>query len=307
MCYSWLDFSIFSCSTSIASVSGSLYVGHTRYWSTSSYPGFENPAKKVSPRAPDADLLTSSVPDPTTAMESSTPINIDASRSSGRAQLNDIIQLGLKRMDEKKIWRIAGQEVNLGDQIAQAAGFVQWAKEWIDEAVQVSPQASLVWSGVSLVLPLLTNSKVADEANRDGFTYVTSRMRYYAALEPLLDGKTVKDNDAITSASESPEAARSHGSESVAESSVLELYTAILDFQIRSVLRFYRSRLANWARDAAHLQIERWDEMLKRIRILDDRVKSDLDTHTLRSLENMTSQNLAKMDDLLSISQVRLT
>lgn len=61
-----------------------------------------------------------------------------------------------------------------------------WAKDLIDEAVKASPEASMAWAGVCIILPLLTNPSTADEANRDGFTYVTTRMHYYVALEPLL-------------------------------------------------------------------------------------------------------------------------
>ena len=52
--------------------------------------------------------------------------------------------------------------------------------------MKASPEASLVWAGVCAVLPLLTNAILAKEANETGFTYVTSRMRYYVAIESLL-------------------------------------------------------------------------------------------------------------------------
>ena len=104
-----------------------------------------------------------------------------------RAQLDSIIIAGLQRIDEKKIkYTIAGHEFNLQDQIAQAAGLVQGVKDFVSEAVKVSPEASLAWAGVCVILPLLTNPSAAEQANSDGFTYVTCRMRYYVALEPLL-------------------------------------------------------------------------------------------------------------------------
>jgi hypothetical protein len=95
-----------------------------------------------------------------------------------RVQLETIVGYGLQRVDEKR--------TNVKDQIAQAAKMILWAKNLIGEAVKACPEASIAWAGVCIILPLLTNPSTADEANRDGFTYVTTRMRYYAALEPLL-------------------------------------------------------------------------------------------------------------------------
>ena len=96
-------------------------------------------------------------------------------------------------------YTIAGHECDLTEQISQAAELVLWAKDWIGEAVKASPEASIAWAGVSLILPLLTNPVTAEEANRDGFAYVTTRMRYYAALEPLLLrlGKSCGVTDAL--------------------------------------------------------------------------------------------------------------
>jgi hypothetical protein len=112
--------------------------------------------------------------------------SILADGPSRQTQLDTIITQGLRRMEKRTSYTIAGHEFVARQQVAKAAGLVLWAKDWIGEAVKVSPEASIAWAGISVVLPLLTNSNTADEANRDGFTYVTTRMRYYTALEPLV-------------------------------------------------------------------------------------------------------------------------
>jgi len=53
------------------------------------------------------------------------------------------------------------------------------------EAVNTAPEASITWAGVRLIHPLLTNLVTAQEANRDGFVYVSRRMSYYSASEPF--------------------------------------------------------------------------------------------------------------------------
>lgn len=92
-----------------------------------------------------------------------------------QAQLNTIINQRLQRMEEKRTYTIAGHEFVLRDQITQTADLVLRAKDWIGDAVKASPEASIVWAGVCIILPLLTNPQAADESNRGGFTYVTTR------------------------------------------------------------------------------------------------------------------------------------
>jgi hypothetical protein len=101
--------------------------------------------------------------------------------------LQKIAERGLERLDENKLkWTIAGYEIAVGDRIDQAARFVLWAKDWISSATKALPEASIAWAGISLILPLLTNPKTAEEATRTGFDYMANRMRYYMAFEPLV-------------------------------------------------------------------------------------------------------------------------
>jgi hypothetical protein len=66
--------------------------------------------------------------------------------------------------EEKTMYTIGGLEIVPRERIAQAAGLALWAKDWIAEAVKVSPEASIAWAGLCIILPLLTNAKVADES-----------------------------------------------------------------------------------------------------------------------------------------------
>ena len=147
-----------------------------------------------------------------------------------RAQLDPII-IGLKRIDERKTtYRIAGHDVVWQDQVVQAVKWIQWAKGWIDEAVQVSPQASVAWAAVSLFLPLLTRPATAEKASIDGFMHVTSRMRYYVALERLMLPQS--QGSKVDTVSEDLK--------NVFEAHVVDLYQHILNFQLKCVLRFYQ-------------------------------------------------------------------
>ncbi|KAH8784332.1 hypothetical protein BGZ57DRAFT_757443, partial [Hyaloscypha finlandica] len=213
-----------------------------------------------------------------------------------RVQLDKIAKDGLQRMDEGKTkYHIAGQEYVVQDQIAQTAALVLWAKEWIGEAIKVSPEASMAFAGVCMILPVLTRPIAADEANLDGFTYVTTRMRYYIALEPLLQPRN-----------------RDHSSATIApdlilefESNIVDLYQHILEFQFRSVLRFYRGRFGNFGRDL--IQHEDWVKLRTKIETLETVVRNDSQqintTSSRQELENLNQKagkSLEAMHDILS-------
>ncbi|KAK1772870.1 hypothetical protein QBC33DRAFT_522720 [Phialemonium atrogriseum] len=212
-------------------------------------------------------------------------------------QMKTIINSGLRRVDERKIkYTIAGHEYVLQDQITQAAGFVQWAKGLIDETVKASPEASLAWAGVCVILPLLTQPSVAEQANRDGFTYVTARMRFYVALEPLLLPQS--HNQAVSIPENLKEAF---------EADIVDLYRHVLEFQVRSVLRFYRSRSGNLGRDLVHR--EDWAAMLSKVKeretTLDNNFKHISGVALRQELEELNStadESLESMQAFLSVT-----
>jgi hypothetical protein len=209
-----------------------------------------------------------------------------------RAQLHTIIDRGLQQMDGKSVkYQILGHEYVLRDQIAQAAEFVLLAKDLIDLAVTASPAASMAWAGVCIILPVLTNPSTADQANRDGFTYVTTRMRYYTELEPLLLQST--------SAKISMGARKEH---------IINLYKHILEFQLRSVLRFYRGSFRNFGRDL--IQPKKWEDMQNAIKGLENSVREDFkqihDWESIKALESLNTkaeQSSASMNQLLSLAE----
>ena len=230
------------------------------------------------------------------------PHNMSLSRDgqTRRAKLNMIIQRGLQRVEEKTTkYTIAGHEFVLEDQIANAAEFVIWAKGLVDSAVEASPAASIAWSGICLVLPLLTNPKTSEEANRDGFTYVTTRMRYYAALEHLL--LKLGNNPGVNS-----------NLMAEANSHILNLYQQILDLQIESILRFYQSRLRVYVTGV--FQTRNWKQMRQEIIDLEAIVNGELgqinqftSREELEYLNKTCKEAHNTMQNLLSISQQQLS
>ncbi|KAI2638093.1 hypothetical protein GGS21DRAFT_455281 [Xylaria nigripes] len=219
---------------------------------------------------------------------------------SRQAQLNTICSKGLQRLDEKKTkFTIAGHEFNLSDQIAGAANLALWAKDLIGEATKQSPEASIVWAGVCIILPLLTKPVVADEACRNGFTYVTARMRYYSELEPTLEqlGTDLKVRPALMME---------------AKNQIVDLYKHIIQFQIQSVLRFYKQSFGRYLSDI--FEAENWKTKKLEIEKLENIVNENLSQinqyrsiHQLKSLSNKSEKSLQMFQQLLSVSEEQLS
>ncbi|GAB1315420.1 hypothetical protein MFIFM68171_05630 [Madurella fahalii] len=229
----------------------------------------------------------------------------DAGSQLGREELRTIINRGLQRLKDNKIkYTIAGHEFIVRTKIAQAAELILWAKSFISHAVQVSPEASIAWAGISIILPLLTNPQTAEDANRDGFTYVTTRMRYYAAfeIEILRLGRNRGTNNTVNELNTLMETITAQ---------VVEFYEEILDFQLRSVLRFYESRLKVLLRDL--VLYDDWKGKQQKIRDLEVSFSRDLTQITdfesrkeLECLNEASAQSLSIMQQFLPIYEEQL-
>jgi hypothetical protein len=193
---------------------------------------------------------------------------------------------------------LLGHEIVLQDVVANVAGVVQWAEDFVKAAVKDLPYASIVMAGVSLVLPLLTNPTTAEAANQDGFTYVTSQMRYYDAMESVLLPEDMKAD-----------------LKADLTDRLMGLYKLIIDFQVQSVIRFYRSRTKNFVRGT--INYDGWEEQLRGIKDSDNEFVSKVETamsgtslqemkklareaeHSRKTLDNL----FGKVDEFVGVSR----
>ncbi|KAK2616856.1 hypothetical protein QQS21_000234 [Conoideocrella luteorostrata] len=218
---------------------------------------------------------------------------IDGANPQNRQQqLKTIISRGLQRIDELKTkYVIFGHEFVPRDQIAQAARFVTSIKKLIDETVKVSQEASLAWAGVCIILPILTNPVAAEEANRDGFAYVTSRIRFYVELEHLL---WPASRGAVARLKE------------MLKDDLITLYQHILEFQVKTVLRCYEKRLTRLGKDTFKSEI--WKDMLSKIQKLEKTCHEDFlkinDSATRMELEELNKKADSFLNDMSSILSV---
>lgn len=163
-------------------------------------------------------------------------------------------------MEDRKVSAtLLGHEIVLQDVVANVAGAVEWAEDYIKDAVKDLPYASIILAGISLVLPLLKNPSAAEASNQDGFIYVTSQMRYYVAMESLLLPKHMK-SDLNADLMER----------------LMDLYKLIIDFQVQTVLRFYRSRTKNFFRGT--INYDSWEKKLQYMKDSDKELVQKFET-----------------------------
>jgi hypothetical protein len=219
-----------------------------------------------------------------------------------RARMKEITELGLKHMEDRRVCTtLLGHEIVLQDVVSNVAGAVEWTEHYVKDAVKDLPYASIVLAGVSLVLPLLKNPTAAEAANKEGFTYVTSQMRYYNAMESLLLPEDMKP-DLKTDLAER----------------LMGLYKLIIDFQVQSVIRFYRSGTKNFFRGT--INYDSWDEKLQDIMDGDAALVSKVGTaisgSSLQALKKLALQAeasrkaldglLIKAQELIDVAQDHL-
>ncbi|KAK3304916.1 WD40-repeat-containing domain protein [Chaetomium strumarium] len=186
-------------------------------------------------------------------------------------------QMHMRRLVEEgraKISRASKITNGVGD----VADFVLSVKRIIDLAVQSVPQAALPWAGVCVGLQILRNPAQATKSNLAGIAHVISRMEWYCALtEHLLNKNNVaagKDIQAVLRQ---------------LEKSIVELYRALLQYQMKSVCSYYRNQGFVFIRGM--LKPDDWDSDLKLVTDAEATVQND----AAQSFQEQTKTSLGKL------------
>lgn len=80
---------------------------------------------------------------------------IATDRGQRRQEMENIVNLKTKEVEDDK-WkaRFKGYELRVKDLIKPVLSVIEWSKEFVGQAVQPSPPASIAWAGVCLLLPV---------------------------------------------------------------------------------------------------------------------------------------------------------
>ncbi|KAK3947728.1 ankyrin repeat-containing domain protein [Pseudoneurospora amorphoporcata] len=86
---------------------------------------------------------------------------------------------------EKKQWQVSllGRDIKIREQTEKLAKFLLWSDPIVKNALSAQPYAALAWTGVSLLLPLLTSGTTQNEAMLKGFNLIGSLQIYWRICE----------------------------------------------------------------------------------------------------------------------------
>ncbi|KAJ5740823.1 hypothetical protein N7493_000695 [Penicillium malachiteum] len=82
-------------------------------------------------------------------------------------------------------WRVSllGKDVKIREQSEKLAKFLLWSSPIVQSALSSQPYAALAWSGVALLLPLLTSGTAKNEAMLKGFNSIGDVQVYWEICE----------------------------------------------------------------------------------------------------------------------------
>ncbi|KAK4118127.1 hypothetical protein N657DRAFT_659742 [Parathielavia appendiculata] len=171
-------------------------------------------------------------------------------------------QMHMRRLVEEGRAKIS-RASKITNGVGGVADFVLSVKGIIDLAAQSVPQAALPWAGVCVGLQILRNPAQATKSNLAGIAHVISRMDWYCALtEHLLNKHNIAGGGDLQAVLHQLEGA------------VVELYKALLMYQMKSVCSYYRNQGLVFLRGM--LNLEDWDGDLKGVTDAEAIVQNDI-------------------------------
>ncbi|GAB1319506.1 NACHT domain-containing protein [Madurella fahalii] len=167
--------------------------------------------------------------------------------------MRELVQKGQERISKTS-------KVTIG--VGDVADFVLSAKAMVDLVLQSVPQAApaaLPWAGVCLGLQMLRNPAQATRTNLAGIAHVISRMDWYCALtKHLLDENNSDEFREVLSQ---------------LEKGIVDLYKALLLYQMKSVCSYYRNQGLVFLRGM--LSLDDWDGDLGLVTTAEATVQND--------------------------------
>ena len=136
----------------------------------------------------------------------------------------------------------------VGEKIIRA---ILWSNTFIGAALSSQPYASLAWSGVSILLPLLLNSAKQNLAMVDGLENITHLMQLYKIREALYlwDANASVPPDFVTA--------------------LVEIYSAILEYEVRAINHLSKNSFGRGVN--ATIERDDWNALLAKVQIADQR------------------------------------
>ncbi|KAK9849582.1 hypothetical protein MYU51_014179 [Penicillium brevicompactum] len=189
---------------------------------------------------------------------SESELRANVARMNNEAEREKLMKQTLES-GQKKIYKTS----KLTNAVGGASGFVLKFKSVIDLAVGTNPQAALPWAGVCIGLQFMLNPSLEAQANASGLGYVISRIQWYCELtEHMLS----RENIVISNRSYEKVLER-------LEVTVVEMYKALLLYQMKSACSYYQSQ--GWTFIRNIVSYDDWKGQLDGVKEAEKAVEDD--------------------------------
>ncbi|KAJ4863764.1 ankyrin repeats (3 copies) domain-containing protein [Trichoderma breve] len=199
--------------------------------------------------------------------------------ASGDMSIPEIIQSIVKRTieeEEKKNWRVLlfGADFEVRIQVQRLTKFLLWSESIVKAAMSSQPYAALAWSGVSLLLPLITRNMKQKVAMLKGFNLIGDIQMYWRIWE---------------------ETCLLSLNKSSYEQYLAKLYSVIIEYQARVLCHLSRRQLSREWNDI--INPEEWDKKIQEIRRLDEECRNTLHVVNADQIERDWREQLIEMQE----------
>ncbi|KAK4076697.1 uncharacterized protein Triagg1_4300 [Trichoderma aggressivum f. europaeum] len=193
----------------------------------------------------------------TTDSDKSPPNAIIAeSPNARRQQMNKLIRVGLDS---------TAREAKVKDGLGTAMGIVLSFKDMVSTTIAAVPQASIAWSGICVALGVLESAVKETASNRDGIECVITRIRWYGNVSSILIDESTLNGAALS------------GMKSELEKRLVELYKALLLYQMKSVCSYHRNRGYGFLRDL--VKLDNWAVSIQSIQKAENSLRQDTEIY----------------------------
>ncbi|KAM0288988.1 hypothetical protein ACHAO9_006497 [Fusarium lateritium] len=211
---------------------------------------------------------------PPTTQDSNVRENlIDGDPAKRWEQMKQLVQKGL----EKTV-----KDADRKEKVNHWFTIVQPLRDAVSTGVKAAPAAAIPWAGICCALQLLSSPLTEPKKNRDGMTYVLSRMQWYWELWRLILDENLSSSPTRPLQTE-------------LEKQVTKLYRKLLLFQMKSVITYHRGRFAVFFRDLPKL--DDWATLVSEIKDAEIAVTRDCEQYSTLEIRTSLQGILSSADE----------
>ncbi|KAL7937634.1 hypothetical protein V8C35DRAFT_277120 [Trichoderma chlorosporum] len=194
-----------------------------------------------------------------TRLSSESPNVLGPLEGSGRmARMGEITRTALAK---------ARQNNDANMNVQEVVNFLKTTQNVIGTMLAAYPPASMAWSGICAILPVIASPSIQTLAMADGLFYVMDRMEWYLAISGFSLKVATESSDDLL---------RLQG---LFKAKVIELIQALLEFEIKSVCSCFATNPLLRALKAM-LFIDDWKARVDALKALEDEIKAYLSQYS---------------------------